>query len=109
MGKKTIINRFKTAISGRLQRWVMAHAFAGEFHAKYRLRAIEKGRSLTPWDSLTYVELFERMGEEKNELLLETRPVTPDGLRRMMDECKDVANFAWFMYEKAKAELKEGP
>jgi hypothetical protein len=80
---------------------IMARCFADEFHAKFLSRAEEKGRSLTPWSDFVFEELYERLIEEVEELFqADLNDVTPEDI---MDECKDVASFAWFIYEQAKA------
>ena len=85
---------------------VMARAFAEEFHAKFLKRAIERKRSLTPWTDFESIELFERLQEETSELYEAIFEVGDMGA--VMDECKDIANFAWFIYEQAKLELEQG-
>jgi NTP pyrophosphatase (non-canonical NTP hydrolase) len=84
----------------------MARAFAEEFHRKFIRRAAERKRSLTPWSDFEFIELFERLQEETSELyeaIFEEKD-----MEAVMDECKDVANFAWFMYEQAKLKLEQG-
>lgn len=82
----------------------MVHFFADEFHAKYLARAIERKRSLTPWSDVAFINLFERLEEEISELY--DAAMIEDDMEMVMDECKDIANFAWFIYEQAKLELK---
>lgn len=85
---------------------VRARAFAGEFHGKFMARTVERNRSLTPWRDLEFIELFERLQEETSELY-EAATEKKD-MKAVMDECKDVANFAWFMYEQARLKLEQG-
>lgn len=82
----------------------MARAFAEKFHGKYLKRAIERKRSRTPWSDFEFDELFERLQDETSELY-EAATELKD-LKAVMDECLDVANFAWFIYEQAKAKIK---
>ena len=86
---------------------VRARAFAGEFHGKFMRRAAERNRSLTPWVDFEFIELFERLQEETSELY--EAAMEKKDMEAVMDECKDVANFAWFIYEQARFKLEQAP
>lgn len=86
----------------------MAQEFAENFYRKFIDKVDSDGRSLTPWRDFDFIELFGRLEEEVaelNESIMELRSL--DRSKRIMDECKDVANFAWFIYEIAKDQLED--
>jgi len=84
---------------------VMAHAFMEECLEKFKRRAKGEGRTLTPWKDFSTAHLFERLLEEFQELI--DAGDEKDTLS-IMDEAMDVANFAWFIYEQAKAAHEAG-
>jgi hypothetical protein len=85
-----------------LQSGVMAHAFIGKCYEKFKRKAKENNRTLTPWTDEPDHYLRDRLEEEKEELF---DAMFNGDLECLMDECLDVANFAWFIYEQARAKL----
>ena len=77
----------------------MIHSFSDKVLEKFMRVAKEKGRSTTPWKDYCDRQLMMRLLEEVSELqeaLLKGAPV------ELMDECIDVAAFAWFIYEQER-------
>ena len=95
----------ETTVSGLLERGVMARAFIEECIEKFERRAKENNRTTEPWEIYTDHFLRKRLGEEFKELFDEA----DSGPKAIMSECLDIANFAWFIYEKEKARLETGP
>lgn len=90
----------------RFQCGVMARAFREACQEKFERKAKENNRTLEPWKDEPINYLRDRLEEEKDELFDAMFDGDPEAI---MDECLDVANFAWFIYENAKARLKTGP
>ncbi len=87
----------------RVESTAKALCFINESHSKYLRRAVEKKKPLEPWLDHDYRYLLNRLLEEVEELResLEDNAFNPI---EIADECKDVANIAWFIYERAKGE-----
>jgi NTP pyrophosphatase (non-canonical NTP hydrolase) len=66
---------------------------------KFERKAIENDRSFTPWNDHELPFLMDRLIEEVTELIDAYKKNDPDNIK---DESLDVANFAWFVYEKAQ-------
>ena len=84
---------------------VMSLAFMAECVKKFERRAEEKNRTLKPWEDNSTEYLCKRQLDEVNELFDAVVESDPEAI---MDECLDVANFAWFIYEQAKAASETG-
>ncbi len=85
---------------------VMARTFMEACRKKFERKAKENNRTLQPWKDEHEDYLLYRLEEEKQELF----DAMIDGEHEaIMDECMDVANFAWFIYEQAKIQTKTGP
>jgi NTP pyrophosphatase (non-canonical NTP hydrolase) len=82
-----------------VERGVMAHAFIEKCKEKFERKAKENNRSVEPWKDKPTAFLCERLMEEFKELIDAADGGDP---KAIMDECKDVANFAWFIYEQAR-------
>ena len=77
----------------------MAQAFMERCVEKFERRAKENNRTLQPWEYEPKNYMRDRLEEEKEELF----DAMFDGDHEaIMDECLDVANFAWFIYEQAR-------
>lgn len=87
------------------QRRIMAGWFIAYCTDKFERRAREKNKTVEPWKDSTINHLTERLLEEVNELFDAIMGGNPE---HVMDECKDVANFAWIIYEKARLEEDHG-
>lgn len=100
----------------------MLEEFTKDCHIKFTTSSLEKNKSLDPWNYLNLQQLFERLIEEAEELKREIfeqeisdHKIEKDGkffltnekLERIMDECTDVSNFCWFIYERAKLLKRE--
>ena len=85
---------------------VMAQGFMAECSFKFIRKAEENNRTLEPWKDEPTAYLCERLMEEFKELIDAADGGDPEAI---MDECKDVANFVWFIYEQAKIKLATGP
>jgi NTP pyrophosphatase (non-canonical NTP hydrolase) len=84
---------------------VMSLAFMAECVKKFERRAEGKNRTLKPWEDNSTEFLCKRQVEEVRELIDAADGGDP---KAIMDECLDVANFAWFIYEQAKVASEVG-
>jgi|TARA_Y100000310_G_C20663127_1_gene805909 hypothetical protein len=87
----------------------LINKFSKDCYMKFIISSLEKDKSSQPWTDFDFGYLFEKLEKEGNELQweLDTQngPIVfigDNALDRIMDECKDISNFAWFIYEKAK-------
>ena len=99
------MEKTKEVATSPLQRLVMAQTFIDKCMEKFERRAKENSRTVEPWKIYTDHFLRKRLGEEFKELFDEA----DNGPEAIMSECLDIANFAWFIYEKEKARIKAGP
>jgi NTP pyrophosphatase (non-canonical NTP hydrolase) len=83
----------------KIKHEIMGDDFLKERLKKFKLRAIERKRSLYPWKDFSTAHLLERLFEEFQELV---EAADNENVDEIMDECLDVANYAWFIYEQAK-------
>lgn len=82
-----------------------ATSFMEECYKKFIRKAKENNRTLQPWKDEPRNFLRDRLEEEKEELF----DAMFDGDHEaIMDECLDVANFAWFIYQQTKAGSETG-
>ena len=80
---------------------IKARMFIEECLNKFKVTAIQKNRSFEPWEKYSKAHLLRRLVDETTELL-DARTK-----EEVMGECLDVANFAWFIYEKMRLEIEE--
>lgn len=66
---------------------------------KFSKSAKEKDKTLSPWDDHDFEFLRERLRQEVQELDMALFHKNREGI---MEECLDVANFAWIIWEKAR-------
>lgn len=79
--------------------------FYEQCQEKFHRRAVEHKRSLEPWKDYSLGYLQERLYDEHVELndeIIKRTMSNAENIDAIMDECTDVANFAWFIYEWAK-------
>ena len=92
-------------IASPVEHRVMSLAFMAACTKKFERKAEENNRTLKPWEDESTAYLFERLMDEFKELIDAGDEGDP---KAIMDECLDVANFAWFIYEQAKAASETG-
>lgn len=96
----------ETVESSLVERRVMGRAFMDECIKKFGEKAEANRRSLKPEEIYSTAWLLERLFGEVKELIDAADEGNP---KAIMGECLDVANFAHFVYEQAKANIKTGP
>lgn len=83
----------------------MSLAFMAACTKKFERKAEENNRTLKPWEDHSTSFLFKWLFDEFKELVDAGNEGDP---KAIMDECLDIANFAWFIYEQAKASSETG-
>jgi NTP pyrophosphatase (non-canonical NTP hydrolase) len=96
----------ETVESSLVERRVMGRTFIDECIKKFGEKAEANRRSLKPEEEYATAWLLERLSGEVEELVAAADEGDPEAI---MGECLDVANFAHFIYEQAKAAIKTGP
>lgn len=75
--------------------------FADRMEEKLRRRERKKGG----WQKESFCDLFKRLTEERDELLIELYRIDldwPVSITDIIDECVDVANFAMMIADNAR-------
>ena len=61
-------------------------------------KRVREGRSRMPWKTFSLKHLSKRLRGEQLELWFS---ILDKDTQNLLEECVDVANFAWFIYENA--------